>query len=143
MKQLLIMIDDEGNITYPLNLQKAFPYSSFPSVITNNSLPPGVQFVIPTPKPSHLGLLENQRVVEGHPIFNGTQWIQQWDIIEYDLELAEEKTKLCEEAIQRSYDQQLKQLLDSIDNKYSNHRKRIREYLDSSDFPSADIPEIE
>jgi hypothetical protein len=67
-------------IEWPIqNIAALFPNTSFPSPMTDDSLPNGYVSVgvIPAPQPG-----ANQKVIPGQPIKQNDKWVQSWDIVD-------------------------------------------------------------
>lgn len=70
------IVNEEHVVEYPIfDVREKFPNTSFPMVIEDHHLPPGVVTVTQTPAPV---VGPTQYIVEGKPVKNGSQWVQQW-----------------------------------------------------------------
>lgn len=143
MEQLLLLINENKEIEYPINIREKFPFTSFPDILTPASLPAGVHFVQRSLRPS---ILPSQGVIEElTPTLDDGIWTQVWSVREYTSdeldEIAESKRQKRNALLADTDWSQLKDIPDGISNKYAKYRQELRDITLHSDFPFNEFPE--
>lgn len=101
-------IENNTPVEWPiLNIQQRFPGTSFPSPITQDSLPDGYVVVSNSPQPQAAA---GQKVVPAAPVQSGDAWVQGWALVDMtEAEVAEQH-----EALRASVVNQTQQRLDDF-----------------------------
>lgn len=140
----ILKVDKDGVVTYPIDIRKEFPYTSFPDPIQQRSLPAGYFLV---DMPDHIVEVERGcRLVETDPIFDNGRWrinLINQKIEGEDLEsLISEKRKQRNQKLFETDWSQLPDVPTSLSNKYVTYRQQLRDLPSLEGFPFVDFPEM-
>lgn len=133
-------IENNDVVEWPIpSLAPLFPSTSFPSPLTEDSLPDGY-VMVGVAAPPQVG--QNQMAAPGRPINVGGKWVQGWDVVDLTAEQIAERDAMQASAVRFERNQKLTssdwtQVADApVDQSaWAAYRQALRDVTSQDGFP--------
>ena len=136
-------IENDKVVEWPIpSITVLFPNTSFPEVLSDNSMPEGYVMVGVIAPPS---VGANQKAMPGKPIKQGDKWVQSWDIVSMPQKEIDERTQILANSVRATRDQKLKdsdwivikayETSTLVPVEWINYRQALRDIPKQSGFP--------